>query len=107
MYLTYLNIKNWNRLHRFQRTVIILIAILFFLYIVTHIEFHRTSLKNIDNAHKHELPRKTGVLLRVFFFLLKCAYRNILLQHVIFCCDQMFFKIFEKHFLRQLLKYYD
>ena len=46
--------KTWNRLHRLQRTIIIVILILLFLYILTHIEFHRSGLKQIDTKHKHE-----------------------------------------------------
>lgn len=46
--------RTWNRLHRLQRTIIIVILILLFLYILTHIEFHRSGLKQIDTNHKHE-----------------------------------------------------
>lgn len=46
--------KTWNRLHRFQKTLIVLTVLLFFLYVLTHIEFHSNTLKNIPSNHDHQ-----------------------------------------------------
>jgi hypothetical protein len=39
-------------LHRLQKTVIILIIFLLLIYIITHIEFHRTQKNKISNKHE-------------------------------------------------------
>ena len=52
--------RRWNRLHRFQKTLIILVFILFCLYIITHVEFHSNQLKNIPSNHEHITKKKSG-----------------------------------------------
>lgn len=41
----------WNRLHRLQKTVIILVLFLLLVYVLTHVEFHRKHIKNISDKH--------------------------------------------------------
>ena len=38
--------------------MIAVFAILFGFYILTHIEFHQNSKKNISNKHEHEILKK-------------------------------------------------
>ncbi len=50
--------KHWNRLHRLQKTLIILILILFAIYFITHLQFHQSTLPNISSHHEHEILKK-------------------------------------------------
>lgn len=50
--------RHWNRLHRLQKTVVILIVLLIAIYFLTHIEFHHSQLKKIPTHHEHENLKK-------------------------------------------------
>lgn len=47
--------RHWNRLHRLQKSLLIVFFVLIFIYIYTHINFHHNSLQNINAKHEHEV----------------------------------------------------
>ena len=46
--------QRWNRLHRLQKTVIVVGVLLLILYVSTHLDFHHKQIKNIPSHHEHE-----------------------------------------------------
>ncbi|RNA09413.1 endoplasmic reticulum mannosyl-oligosaccharide 1-2-alpha-mannosidase-like [Brachionus plicatilis] len=46
--------RYWNRLHRFQKTLVLIALFLSVLYVLSHIEFHHKQLKNIPSNHEHQ-----------------------------------------------------
>ncbi|CAF0903570.1 unnamed protein product [Brachionus calyciflorus] len=50
--------RYWNRLHRFQKTLVLIVVFLSSFYVLTHIEFHHKQLKNIPSNHEHQPLKK-------------------------------------------------
>lgn len=50
--------RHWNRLHRLQKTIIVLLLVLLALYILTHIQFHQSEIKKIPTHHEHAILKK-------------------------------------------------
>ncbi len=53
--------KRWNRLHRMQKTIILVIALVSVFYIFSHFEFHRNTKQKISDKHEHEPIRKPQI----------------------------------------------
>lgn len=57
-------LKYWNRLHRFQKTLVLIVLVLSVLYVLSHIEFHHKQLKSISSKHEHQPLAKDKTIQR-------------------------------------------
>lgn len=46
--------RHWNRLTRLQKTLFVISFLLFSVYVLSHIEFHRTTKHSLPKHHEHE-----------------------------------------------------